>query len=154
MICITNHTLKDAASQFYSQFASEYKKTAASSQRSLIFYDQFSFLGYKDLTITPRLLQLFMVYGGDGGSRTHVQNRVCGNFSERSLLWNFRFTPWQEAAEVIRYPVRSPRLPGTRLEFSCMSTPGQEPAGEPQPTRGAAQLSCVCERIVIFSVCI
>lgn len=48
---------------------SKNQKTAAKSRRSLSFYDQFSTSGYKDLTITPRLLQLFMVYGG--GDENH-----------------------------------------------------------------------------------
>ena len=89
--------------------------------------------------------------GGDGGSRTRVQECFRKTFSERSRLLLFR-------APLAKRQTRGFAIPWILLRYreitqevpACM-TPGSQTAVDLRPTRGA-ELCSQCERVVCFSV--
>ena len=99
-----------------------------------------------------RALQaLFLRYGGDGGSRTHVQKYFRRTFSERSQCFVIRRI--RRNADTLRncYPVSPLKYQELSQRFPAFMTPDFKPAGEPEAARGA-ELCSQCEIVVIFSV--
>lgn len=99
-----------------------------------------------------RALQaLFLWYGGDGGSRTHVQKYFRRTFSERSQCFVIRRI--RRDADTLRncYPVSPLKYQELFQRFPAFITPDFKPAGEPEAARGA-ELCSQCEIVVIFSV--
>ena len=99
-----------------------------------------------------RALQaLFLRYGGDGGSRTHVQKYFRRTFSERSQCFVIRRI--RRDADTLRncYPVSPLKYQELSQRFPAFMTPDFKPAGEPEAARGA-ELCSQCEIVVIFSV--
>ena len=80
--------------------------------------------GYKNLTFTPGLLKLFMVYGGSEGNRTPVRKHFHGTFSERSFC--IEVSPFcaprsRLTDQLSRYSLT---LPGDSRKVSCMFDAG------------------------------
>ena len=80
--------------------------------------------GYKNLTFTPGLLKLFMVYGGSEGNRTPVRKHFHGTFSERSFC--IKVSPLcaprsRLTDQLSRYSLT---LPGGSRKVSCMFDAG------------------------------
>ena len=94
---------------------------------------------------------LFLRYGGDGGSRTHVQKYFRRTFSERSQCFVIRRI--RRDADTLRncYPVSPLKYQELSQRFPAFMTPDFKPAGEPEAARGA-ELCSQCEIVVIFSV--
>ena len=89
--------------------------------------------------------------GGDGGSRTHVQEYFRRTFSERSRLLLFR-SPLASTANLgIAIPWILLRYRELTQEIPACMTPDSQAAGDLRPTRGA-ELCSQCEVVVCFSV--
>ena len=90
-------------------------------------------------------------FGGDGGSRTHVQKYFRRTFSERSQCFVIRSI--RRDADTLRncYPVSPLKYQELFQRFPAFMTPDFKPAGEPEAARGA-ELCSQCEIVVIFSV--
>ena len=89
--------------------------------------------------------------GGDGGSRTHVQECFRKTFSERSRLLLIRSPFACRQTRGFAIPWILLRYREITQEGPALSTPDSHAAGDTGPTRGA-ELCSQCEIVVCFSV--
>ena len=73
---------------------------------------------------TPEISLCSLSSGGDGGSRTHVQECFRKTFSERSRLFFYSLAPRQAASLGFRYPVDTLTLPGDHARGPCIHDAG------------------------------
>ena len=92
-----------------------------------------------------------IVIGGDGGSRTHVQEYFRKTFSERSRLLLFRLPVASTANSGLAIPWILLRYREIAQEVPAYMTPDSRAAGDTGPTRGA-ELCSQCEVVCCFSV--
>ena len=92
-----------------------------------------------------------IVIGGDGGSRTHVQEYFRKTFSERSRLLLFRSPVALRQTRGFAIPWILLRYREITQEVPACMTPDSRAAGDTGPTRGA-ELCSQCEIVVCFSV--
>ena len=108
---------------------------------------------------TPRIISnekqspngLCFIVGGDGGSRTHVQEYFRKTFSERSRLLLFRSPVALRQTRGFAIPWILLRYREITQEVPACMTPDSFAAGDEGPTRGA-ELCSQCEVVVCFSV--
>ena len=98
-----------------------------------------------------RFLSEAVRIGGDGGSRTHVQEYFRKTFSERSRLLLFRSPVALRQTRGFAIPWILLRYRELTQEVPAWSTPDSKAAGDLGPTRGA-ELCSQCEIVVCFSV--
>ena len=89
--------------------------------------------------------------GGDGGSRTRVQECFRKTFSERSRLLLFRSPVALRQTRGFAIPWILLRYREITQEVPACMTPDSRAAGDTGPTRGA-ELCSQCEIVVCFSV--
>ena len=92
-----------------------------------------------------------ILVGGDGGSRTHVQEHFRKTFSERSRLLLIRSPFAKRQTQGFAIPWVLLRYREITQEVPACMTPGSHTAGDTGPTRGA-ELCSQCEIVVCFSV--
>ena len=95
------------------------EKTSKKHKKKEHSFDSVSFFKYIVffLNIPPKYrLYIFYQFGGDGGSRTHVQEHFQKTFSERSWLIIFRQARSQSASNQLDYPIGSLNATGSSHE--------------------------------------
>ena len=127
LTAIFAYFIKKSADHFVDYFVGHSVVLLGLSRSFLIFQRRASIVeitAIRENRIAPGIISESYFFGGDGGSRTHVQEHFRKTFSERSRLLLFR-SPFASAANSgFRYPVDTLTLPGDHARGPCMHDAG------------------------------
>ena len=127
LTAIFAYFIKKSADHFVDYFVGHSVVLLGLSRSFLIFQRRASIVeitAIRENRIAPGIISESYFFGGDGGSRTHVQEHFRKTFSERSRLLLIRSPFANTANSGLRYPVDTLTLPGDHARGPCMHDAG------------------------------